>query len=428
MINKKILLINPPFARCIGLEQDYLPLNLLHISTILKQQGFKSYIKNLNIAKDLKYVNYKERNERYDTLMALYNWQKETYYKEIDETVKSVNPDMIGFVVLTPQIKIVNDLISYVTRNYGLPIFVGGAGATLNSTKIEGCNLIFQGGISDLMILSEINQYHNETFFDTTFSMNDYDGKLNFDHILDNYSKEAYGHVFSSVGCYFACRFCASSAIWKRNVYFKPIMSFIDELNIIADRFEPEKFLIWDENFTANEKRLEEFFKLYKLDQLWSCDSRVNSLNEETIKRMKQHGCWQIALGVESGSQQILDYLNKGTKLDQIKRTVELLHKYYIKSKLYMMIGFPEETEEQIFESLAFIKNLEPDQVTLSLFTPYEHTDLYNECKQLGYIDSSYDESEHSHQSDKFLKKIHPNINLKRIIKAVDKINKKGTK
>jgi anaerobic magnesium-protoporphyrin IX monomethyl ester cyclase len=424
MTNKKILLINPPFARIVGLEQNYVPLALLHISTILKQQGFKPYIKNLNIDQGLSYVNYKDRNQRYDTLMALYNWQKEIYYKELDDTINTVKPDIVGFTILTPQIKIANDLIEHVTHCYGLPIFCGGAGATLNEDKIKGANLICQGGINDLLILNNINEYHNETYEELDFNLDDYNGELNFDHLLDTYSKEAYGHVYSSVGCYFNCRFCASPAIWHRKVYFKPMMSFIKELETIADRFEPDKFQIWDENFTANSKRMEEFFKLYKCEQLWNCDSRVNSLNEELIKKMKTHGCWEIAIGVESGCQKVLDYLNKGIKLDQIKQVVSLIHKYNIHAKIYMIIGFPEETEEQIFESLDFIKALEPDQVTLSLFTPYAHTELFLECKTKGLIDDSYDESEHSHQSDKFLRLIHPNINLNKIIKAVDRINK----
>jgi radical SAM superfamily enzyme YgiQ (UPF0313 family) len=243
---------------------------------------------------------------------------------------------------------------------------------------------------------------------------------------MDNYSPEAFGHVFSSVGCYANCRFCASPAIWKRKVYFKPITSFIRELKSIAHKYNPEHFQIWDENFVANKKRLDAFFELYRLEQLWNCDARINSLNEETIKKMKQHGCYQIALGVESGCQRTLDYLNKGVKLDNIKTIFGLLEKYSIRSKCYLIMGFPEETYDDMLESLDFIKELNPDQVTLSLFTPYEHTSLFEECRVKGLIDSSYDESDHSHQSGKFLKQIHPEIDMSYIIKEIDELNKHG--
>jgi hypothetical protein len=73
---KKVLLVNPPFARLTGLEQDYVPMSLWHISTLLKQQGFEAYIKNLNIADDTRYVGYLERSQKYGNLMSLYNVQK----------------------------------------------------------------------------------------------------------------------------------------------------------------------------------------------------------------------------------------------------------------------------------------------------------------------------------------------------------------
>ncbi len=419
----KVLLVNPLFARIVGLEQDYIPLALLHISTILKQQGFEPYIKNLNMAEGLRYVNYLERNKKYDSLMDLYNSQKDIYYKELGHAIDRVNPDLIGFTVLTPQIKICNDLIQHVSINYSVPIFCGGAGATLNDDKITGCNLIFQGGINDLSVLNDINEYHNETFEDCTFSLENYDGNLNFSNILDDYKPDGYGHVFSSVGCYSNCRFCASPAIWKRKVYFKPITSFIRELKTIDYKFKPDKFLIWDENFTANNNRLKAFCSLYKLDQVWSCDSRISSLNETNIKMMKQHGCYQINLGVESGCQKTLDYLGKQIKTDDIKRVFSLLNKYSIDSKAYVIIGFPDETYNDMLESVEFIKSIKPDKVTLSLFTPYAHTEMYKECRDRGLIDDSYDESEVSHQSSKFFKKIHPEIDITKIIKMVDSIN-----
>jgi hypothetical protein len=425
MTNHKVLLVNVPFARIVGLEQNYIPLSLWHLSTLLKQQGFEPYVRNLNIAKDLTYVDYTERSHKYEYLMDLYDSQKETFWEELSSTLEWHKPDMVGFTVLTPQIKIVNDLINYVKVVYGLPVFVGGPGATLNELKIHGANLIFQGGVDDLSILHELNEYQNETFFDTTFSMADYDGKLNFDGFIDDYSNEAYGHVFSSVGCYANCRFCGSPAIWKRKVYFKPITSFIRELKSIAHKFNPPTFQIWDENFVVNKKHLNVFFELYRLEQLWSCDARINSLNEETIKHMKQHGCYQIALGVESGCQRTLDYLNKGTKLDNIKAIFGLLEKYSIRSKCYLIMGFPEETYDDMLESLSFVKTLNPDQVTLSLFTPYEHTSLFEECRIKGLINDSYDESDHSHQSGKFLKQIHPEIDMSYIIKEIDELNKK---
>jgi len=420
---KKVLLFNPPFTRLVGLEQDYVPLSLWHISALLKNQHFDPYIKNMNMAKGLHYVDYLERNKKYDNLMSLYDVEKYQYYKELDDIICTIRPDIIGFTVLTPQIKIVNDLIRYIKIQYGIPIFCGGAGATLNYNKIYGCNIIFQAGVDNLSVLKNIDNYKSKTIFDNTFSLNNYDGELNFDNILDTYSPDGYGHVFSSIGCYANCRFCESPAIWKRKVYFKPIQSFVKDLNSIAIKYNPTKFTIWDENFTVGNKHLKAFCNLYKLEQKWSCDSRIDTLNEDKIKLMKKHGCDQINLGVESGCQKTLDYLNKKIKKKQISKTFDLLNNYDIRSKAYLIIGFPDETYKDIIESIEFVKSINPSYITLSLFTPYMNTSLYEECKYRELIDDDYDESNYSHQSGKFIKMTHPDIDILNIIKTIDEFN-----
>jgi radical SAM superfamily enzyme YgiQ (UPF0313 family) len=202
------------------------------------------------------------------------------------------------------------------------------------------------------------------------------------------------------------------------------MLSYLRELELIAERYHPKSFKIWDENFTASNFRLKEFCRLYRLEQTWICDSRVDTLSEQKIEMMKEAGCEQINLGVESGSQKILDYLGKGLKTESIEKVFDLLHKYNIKSKAYVITGFPKETEQDMLESIEFIKLIKPDSVTLSLFTPYASTDLFLECQQDGLIDDDYDESDYSHQSGNFLKKIHPEIDINGIIKSVDDYNK----
>lgn len=420
---KKVLLINLPFARLTGLQQDYIPLALWHLSTLLKQQGFDPYVKNLNITDGLHYVGYLERSEKYSNLMTLYDAQKAGIYEELANTIKEVKPDIIGVTVLTAQIKIANDIIGYLKFHYGIPIFCGGAGATLDFVKINGVNLTFMGGVGHFKILNDIKDYDNTVCYDN-FSLEGYHGNLNFDNILDDYGPDAYGHCFSSLGCYANCRFCASPAIWHRKVYFKPITSFITELNLIADRVDISKFQIWDENFTASTHRLKEFCNQYKLGIPWMCDSRIDSLDEDKIELMKRSGCAQVAVGAESGCDRVLKYLNKGIDKARIKSTIDLLNAYELKSKIYMIMGFPGETYSEMVESVEFIKSCKPTSIVLSLFTPYKNTSLYQECLDNGLLPKDYNEADYSHQSGNFMKHIHPEIDVTDIIKTIDDYNK----
>jgi radical SAM superfamily enzyme YgiQ (UPF0313 family) len=140
---------------------------------------------------------------------------------------------------------------------------------------------------------------------------------------------------------------------------------------------------------------------------------------------MKQAGCVQVAIGAESGCQKTLDYLNKGIDKEKIKTTIELLNQYGIKSKVYMIMGFPEETYDDMAESVEYITSCNPSSITLSLFTPYKNTALYDECHDKGLIDDDYDESNYCHHSGNFMQRIHPDINIEGIIKSIDEHNRR---
>jgi radical SAM superfamily enzyme YgiQ (UPF0313 family) len=87
-------------------------------------------------------------------------------------------------------------------------------------------------------------------------------------------------------------------------------------------------------------------------------------------------------------------------------------------------MGFPGETFEDMKESVDFILSCQPSMVTLSLFTPYKNTSLYDECITAGIIDKDYNESDYSHQSLNFMRKTHPGIDISNLIRGIDDYNK----
>jgi radical SAM superfamily enzyme YgiQ (UPF0313 family) len=104
-------------------------------------------------------------------------------------------------------------------------------------------------------------------------------------------------------------------------------------------------------------------------------------------------------MGVESGVQRILDYIGKNEKLADFQRAAKTLNSLGFAWKAYCIIGFPEETEADMFETISFVKSLVPSRITLSFFTPYEGTSLYNECVAEGLIPSAFDVGDFFHQS-----------------------------
>jgi len=148
---------------------------------------------------------------------------------------------------------------------------------------------------------------------------------------------------------------------------------------------------------------------------------------------MKASGCGQISLGLESGDNDTLEYVKKGETIDDFSRAAEILNKNKIEWKAYMIIGFPRDTEESILKSIEFVKGLNPFRITLSFFTPYPGTDLFDEVKSLGLINDTFDMSLFSHQSphNYFCPQIPKEryFELRNIVtKDIDEYNKEGLK
>jgi len=106
-----------------------------------------------------------------------------------------------------------------------------------------------------------------------------------------------------------------------------------------------------------------------------------------------------MSIGIESGDNDILEAVGKGERTEDFVRAADLLNKHGVEWKAYCIIGFPQDTEETILRSIEFIKSLKPFRITLSFFTPYQGTDLYDQVKEMGLIDDTYDMSLFSHQS-----------------------------
>jgi radical SAM superfamily enzyme YgiQ (UPF0313 family) len=109
-------------------------------------------------------------------------------------------------------------------------------------------------------------------------------------------------------------------------------------------------------------------------------------MDEEVINAMKRAGCHYIRFGVESGSQEILDAMKKGTTLAQIRRAFDLCRKAGIKTQAFFLFGVPGETNQTIKETIKFAKRLRPDSAQFAVVVPHPGTDLYQICKSKSWL------------------------------------------
>ena len=165
---------------------------------------------------------------------------------------------------------------------------------------------------------------------------------------------------------------------------FRSIDNILQEIYHLIDQYSLKEVNIDDSTFTTNRKRVIEFCKRMrseKINLIWTCNGRVDNLDDEMLREMKLAGCKMIRLGVESGSQEVLDKIRKGLTLGQIEKGFKLVEKHGIQALGGFMFGFPYDTRETVEQTIQFAKKLSPDQVQFSINMCYPGTSLYEYAK-----------------------------------------------
>lgn len=203
--------------------------------------------------------------------------------------------------------------------------------------------------------------------------------------------------IFTGRGCPFRCNFCVYPQTMHGHAFrARTAENVVAEFEYIAKNFpEVKEVVIEDDTFTANKKRVLEICSLLierKLNKRlrWLCNARVN-LDLETMKAMKKAGCRLIIPGIESGSQQILDNIKKGTKVEQFHTYVANAKKAGLLIHACYMVGNCGETRETMQQTLDLALKLNTDTAQFFPLIPYPGTEAYDWAYSNGYIELDYD-------------------------------------
>lgn len=176
--------------------------------------------------------------------------------------------------------------------------------------------------------------------------------------------------VITARGCPMSCCFC--SKVWGKTVRFRSAENVLAEVKEVIDKYGIKGISFRDDTFTLNKPRLLKIlYGLQCLDVKWRCITRVDQVDEDVLKRMKEAGCTQIVYGIESGNQQILNNLRKGTTVEQNAKAIRLTKEARIHVKAAVIVGSPGETWQTARDTMKFIENNLPDEAIVCIFTPY---------------------------------------------------------
>lgn len=209
---------------------------------------------------------------------------------------------------------------------------------------------------------------------------------------LLSYRRSPVATLVTSRGCPFSCSFCDRSTSGKLGRYHST-ESVLRHCRHLVD-LGVRHIIFYDDLFTVKRKRVVELcegFIAAGFDFSWSCNSHPNLLDFDTLRLMTRAGCWQIAYGIESGSQKILEVVKREVKLPRMRETLRMTRAAGIRTKGYLMIGHPTETVETLEETAEFLRVAELDLCQVTKFTPYPGTPAYPTVRQHGAFTEDWD-------------------------------------
>ena len=396
----KVILINPPYINFEGMKESgghTMPFNLAYLAGYLR-----------------KHVDCEIKIFDTEALGC--------GYEEIREFFRRERPDIVGFTCLSPVINHVFKLCQIIKKDLGLncTTVVGGTHPTilpqetLKNPYIDFA-VISEGEATLVELVKAIKE--NRTDFENIKGLYyKRDNQIlkteprefiaNLDDIpfpaRDLFDLELYrsaptkklttgqcSPILTSRGCAFDCIHCVSKSIWRRRLRYRSAENILAELEECVNKFNIKEFNILDDNFTLNKKRAIKICQEIinrKLPLAWICFSRADTIDDELAGLMARAGCKKISLGLESGSQEVLDLMRKKTTIEQGRKAVAVLGRHNIQAHASFMLGNIGETKQTIRQTIDFAKSLDLDNATFFITCPVPGSDLYYYAKSEGFI------------------------------------------
>lgn len=397
----KILMINPPIRET---AHPVVPSGLAYIAQVVRRQGYEISVLDINglrldKKKVLEYIKKSDANVfMIGGLITVYK-----YAKWLAEVIKRYHPEPI----IIAGNSLASSYPEFILKNTRIDLLVIGEG---ESTVLELLKIISKN--RKLKKLKRINgiAFRNGKKIIITkqreriedldsipfpawdlFPMQVYTKKqIPLEEVEAIKGKVM--HVVSGRGCPYRCIYCYH--IFGYHNRLRSAESIIKELEILKEKYGVNLVYFSDDLFIVNRdwviKLCNELIKR-KLDINWVTTGRTNLVDLELLKKMKQAGCILIQYGIESGSQKMLNIMNKGVTVEQASNAIRMTREAGIIVSTSFMMGFPEEEKEDIEKTIKFCIDNDIHLVSIFFVTPYPGTALYEQVKRLGLIKDEED-------------------------------------
>jgi radical SAM superfamily enzyme YgiQ (UPF0313 family) len=218
------------------------------------------------------------------------------------------------------------------------------------------------------------------------------DFPLHFQPNIFNYRATPVASLVTSRGCPFSCTFCDRSTSGRKGRFHS--VDWVIAVCRRLDRLGVRHVLFYDDLFTVNRRRIVELCERFLGEGFrftWSCNSHPNLLDAEHLRLMRRAGCWQIAYGIESGSQRVLDVVKHEVRIPRMLETLRETREAGIRVKGLLMMAHPTEAEDSLEDTVRFLRTAPLDLAQVTKFTPDPGTPSYPTVRQHGAFEEDWE-------------------------------------
>ena len=184
-------------------------------------------------------------------------------------------------------------------------------------------------------------------------------------------------------GCPYSCKWC-SRAVYGQSYRRRSPQKVVDEIAYIKEHYNVDSIWFVDDVFTVSHQWLETFTEEITRRNVvmpFECITRADRMSEDVIRNLKKSGCFRVWIGAESGSQKIIDLMDRRVEVEQVQQMIQLARKHGLQAGTFIMVGYPGETKEDIYATVQHLKNADPDLFTITVAYPIKGTPLYAEVE-----------------------------------------------
>jgi len=386
---KRIALITPPYhAGVVEAAGTWLNLGFVYIAGALRDAGYEvDYYDAMSLWHDWPHIQARIMDFAPDVVSTTAFTASIVDATRLLEMAKNINPEVITVLgnvhasFCYDELLLSQKSIDYIVRGEGentLPALLNCLNAQDNPAKIAGLAFHRDGGVIATPAAPFIKDLDklNPAWDLVEWPIYSYHPKPG--------SRLAI--VSSARGCLQNCSFCSQQLFWQRTWRPRTAENFVAELEFLNQKYGVNVAMLADEIPTQDKERWERILDLMIARQIkvkLMMETRVDNIlrDEKIMDKYQQAGVEHIYVDVEARSQALLDLFNKGTKVEQSKRAIEIINQSDIVSETSFVLGMPEETPESISATIELAKHYNPDMAFFLAIAPWPYADLYPNLK-----------------------------------------------